>query len=74
MEKPVKWHELAIKVKNNMQLLLYQCNLEDIIAERTQQLIHADRLATVGTMVSTIINEISSIKDWCFPGDFFDVF
>lgn len=60
MEKPVKWHELAIKVKNNMQLLLYQCNLEDIIAERTQQLIHADRLATVGTMVSAIIHEISS--------------
>ncbi|MBO7126977.1 response regulator [bacterium] len=60
MEKPVKWHELAIKVKNNMQLLLYQCNLEDIIAERTQQLIHADRLATVGTMVSSIIHEISS--------------
>ena len=60
MEKPVKWHELAIKVKNNMQLLLYQCNLEDIIAERTQQLIHADRLATVGTMVSSIVHEISS--------------
>lgn len=60
MEKPVKWHELAIKVKNNMQLLLYQCNLEEIIAERTQQLIHADRLATVGTMVSSIVHEISS--------------
>ena len=60
MEKPIKWHELAIKVKNNMQLLLYQCNLEDIIAERTQQLIHADRLATVGTMVSSIVHEISS--------------
>ena len=60
MEKPVKWHELAIKVKNNMQLLLYQCSLEDMIAERTQQLIHADRLATVGTMVSSIIHEISS--------------
>ena len=60
MEKPIKWHELAIKVKNNMQLLLYQCNLEDIVAERTQQLIHADRLATVGTMVSAIIHEISS--------------
>lgn len=60
MEKPVKWHELAIKVKNNMQLLLYQCNLEDIITERTQQLIHSDRLATVGTMVSSIVHEISS--------------
>lgn len=60
MEKPIKWHELAIKVKNNMQLLLYQCNLEDIVVERTQQLIHADRLATVGTMVSAIIHEISS--------------
>ena len=60
MEKPVKWHELAIKVKNNMQLLLYQCGLEDIVIERTQQLIHADRLATVGTMVSAIIHEISS--------------
>ena len=60
MKKPVKWHELAIKVKNNMQLLLYQCGLEDIVIERTQQLIHADRLATVGTMVSAIIHEISS--------------
>lgn len=60
MEKPIKWHELAIKVKNNMQLLLYQSDLEDIVAERTQQLIHADRLATVGTMVSSIVHEISS--------------
>ncbi len=58
--KPIKWHELAIKVKNNMQLLLYSCNLESIIAERTKQLIHADRLATVGTMISAIIHEINS--------------
>lgn len=60
MEKPIKWHELAIKVKNNMQLLLYQCDLENIVAERTQQLIHADRLATVGTMISSIVHEINS--------------
>ena len=60
MEKPIRWHELAIKIKNNMKLLLYQCDLENRVAERTQQLIHADRLATVGTMVSSIIHEISS--------------
>ena len=60
MEKPIKWHELAIKVKNNMQLLLYQCDLENLVAERTQQLIHADRLATVGTMISSIVHEINS--------------
>lgn len=60
MEKPIRWQELAIKIKNNMKLLLYQCDLENRVAERTQQLIHADRLATVGTMVSAIIHEISS--------------
>lgn len=60
IEKPIKWHEMAIKIKNNLHLLDYQFELEGKVEERTQQLIHADRLATVGTMVSSIVHEISS--------------
>lgn len=60
IEKPIKWHEIAIKIKNNLKLLEYQFHLEEKVEERTQMLIHADRLATVGTMVSSIVHEISS--------------
>jgi signal transduction histidine kinase len=60
IEKPIKWHEMAIKIKNHLKLLEYQFELEDRVEERTQMLLHADRLATVGTMVSSIVHEISS--------------
>ncbi|HQJ61552.1 MAG TPA: response regulator, partial [bacterium] len=60
IEKPIKWHEMAIKMKNHLNLLEYQFQLEEKVEERTQMLIHADRLATVGTMVSSIVHEISS--------------
>ncbi|MGI6394248.1 MAG: ATP-binding protein [bacterium] len=60
IEKPIKWHEMAIKIKNHLHILEYQFQLEDKVEERTQMLIHADRLATVGTMVSSIVHEISS--------------
>lgn len=60
IEKPIKWHEMAIKIKNHLNLLEYQFQLEEKVEERTQMLIHADRLATVGTMVSSIVHEISS--------------
>jgi signal transduction histidine kinase len=60
IEKPIKWHEMAIKIKNHLKLLEYQFELEDKVEERTQMLLHADRLATVGTMVSSIVHEISS--------------
>ncbi len=60
IEKPIKWHELAIKIKNHINIMEYQFNLEAKVQERTELLIHADRLATVGTMVSAIVHEISS--------------
>lgn len=60
IEKPVKWHELAIKIKNHLNLMEYQFNLEEKVQERTAMLLHADRLATVGTMVSSIVHEVSS--------------
>ena len=60
IEKPIKWSEMAIKIQNHLNLLEYQYELEGKVEERTQMLIHADRLATVGTMVSSIVHEISS--------------
>jgi len=60
VEKPIRWHEMAIKIRNHLNILDYQFELEGKVEERTQQLIHADRLATVGTMVSSIVHEISS--------------
>ncbi len=60
IEKPVKWHELAIKIRNHLKLMEYQSELEAKVQERTAMLIHADRLATVGTMVSSIVHEVSS--------------
>lgn len=60
IEKPIKWHEMAMKIKNHLNLLEYEFQLEEKVNERTQMLIHADRLATVGTMVSSIVHEISS--------------
>lgn len=60
IEKPVKWHELAIKIQNHLKLIEYQFDLEERVQERTRMLIHADRLATVGTMVSSIVHEVNS--------------
>lgn len=60
VEKPIKWYEFAIKLKNHIKLLEYRFYLEEKVRERTQMLIHADRLATVGTMVSSIVHEITS--------------
>ncbi len=60
IEKPVKWHELAIKIRNHLKLMEYQSDLEAKVQERTAMLIHADRLTTIGTMVSSIVHEVSS--------------
>ncbi len=58
--KPIRWKELPIKMRNNLELMEYQYRLEERVQERTNMLIHADRLATVGTMVSSIVHEVST--------------
>ncbi len=60
IQKPVKWHELALKIKNHLEIIRYELKLEEMVRQRTQMLVHADRLITVGTMVSSIIHEFSS--------------
>ncbi len=60
VEKPVKWTELALKMQNHLKLIEYQFELEEKVEERTNQLVHADRLATVGTMVSSIVHEVNT--------------
>jgi signal transduction histidine kinase len=40
--------------------MTHQHRLEERVQERTNMLIHADRLATVGTMVSSIVHEVST--------------
>lgn len=65
--KPVDSEELRSRlrvakrtVKNERQLRKYAEEMEVLAMERAQQLIHADRLVTIGTMSAGIVHEINN--------------
>ncbi len=65
VSKPFDAQELLARVKTHLalrehqiQLKEYAGRLEEMVEERTRQLIHADRLATVGTFAASIAHEI----------------
>jgi signal transduction histidine kinase len=67
INKPFDGAELKIRVKTQIclrrqerQLSQYAKHLELMVEEQTRQLIHADRLATIGTLSAAIMHEISS--------------
>lgn len=67
INKPFNGAELRLRVKTQVslrqqerQLSRYARHLEQMVEERTRQLIHADRLATIGTLSAAVLHEISS--------------
>lgn len=67
VNKPFDRAELLARIKTHlklrhqeMALKEYSQNLEQMVAERTQQLIHADRLASLGTLSAGVAHEINN--------------
>jgi signal transduction histidine kinase len=67
INKPFDGAELRARVRAQIalrqqerQLSQYAKHLEQMVEERTSQLIHADRLATIGTLAAAVLHEISS--------------
>jgi len=67
ISKPFDPKELKARIKlhltlrqQELQLKLYSTKLEQMVQERTQQLIHMERLATLGTFSAAVAHEISS--------------
>ena len=67
ISKPFDAGELIARVKlhltlrqQELQLKMYSANLEQMVEERTQQLIHMERLATMGTFSAAIAHEINN--------------
>jgi signal transduction histidine kinase len=58
--KPFDAQEVLARVKTHLTIRDYATRLEQMVEERTRQLIHADRLATLGTFSAAIIHEINS--------------
>jgi len=67
VNKPVEPQELLARVKTHLTLreqqvriTNYSKKLEQMVEERTCQLIHADRLATLGTFSAAVAHEINN--------------
>ena len=67
ISKPFDAGELIARVKlhltlrqQELQLKTYSTKLEQMVEERTQQLIHMERLATLGTFSAAIAHEINN--------------
>ena len=71
--KPFEEEELLARVKihltlrkQKMQLEAYANKLEHMVEERTRQLIHADRLATLGTFSAGMAHEINNPNSFIY--------
>lgn len=67
ISKPFEAAELLARVmthltlrRQELELKRYAGELEEMVAERTRQLVHADRLATLGTFAAGIVHEINT--------------
>lgn len=67
ISKPLNMEELTARVKTHVklkfqedQLRQYTLTLEKMLEERNRQLIHADRLVTLGTLAAGISHEINN--------------
>lgn len=65
--KPFQKEEVTARVRlqldlfaKSVKLQRYTENLEDMVQARTRQLLHADRLVTIGTMAAKILHEINN--------------
>ena len=67
ISKPFDTKELKARIKlhltlrqQELQLKMYSTKLEQMVEERTRQLIHMERLATLGTFSAAIAHEINN--------------
>ncbi len=56
--KPFNPVVVKARINTHLELKQHRDNLEDLVEERTSQLIHSDRLATLGTISAAIAHEI----------------
>ncbi|MBN2373718.1 hybrid sensor histidine kinase/response regulator [bacterium] len=58
--KPFDAQEVLARIKTHISLRNYTIRLEEMVEERTRQLIHADRLATLGMFSAAVAHEIKN--------------
>lgn len=58
--KPFNPDIVRARVKTHLELKRHRDNLSDLVKERTRQLIHSDRLATLGTIAAAMAHEIKN--------------
>ena len=58
LTKPFQREELLVRVRNHLELKQHRDHLEGLAEHRARQLIHAERLATLGTLAAGIAHEI----------------
>ena len=60
IKKPFRAEIVLARIKTHLELKLHRDKLSGIVTERTSQLIHSDRLATIGTIASAVAHEIKN--------------
>lgn len=60
IKKPFKPEIVLARVRTQLELKRHRDRLGEIITERTSQLVHSERLATIGTIASAIAHEIKN--------------
>lgn len=60
IKKPFRSEIVLARVKTHLELKRHRDELHEVVTERTSQLIHSDRLATIGTIASAIAHEIKN--------------
>lgn len=60
ISKPINKYELLARIEKHIKTHIYARQLEEQIHARTQQLIHADRLATLGVFAAGLTHEINN--------------
>lgn len=58
--KPFNPEVVRARVKTHVELKRHRDHLNEVVKERTNQLIHADRLATLGTISAAVAHEIKN--------------
>lgn len=58
--KPFNPEIVKARVKTQLELKRHRDHLSEIVRERTSQLIHSDRLATLGTISAAVVHEIKN--------------
>lgn len=58
--KPFRPAVVKTRVRTHMELKMHRDRLNSLVRDRTRQLIHSDRLATLGTLSAAIAHEIKN--------------